>query len=172
MANLKISELPYLATIDDNMEFAVVNNQSTPETQKVTITGMTFQGGSTAYDSLNGIADPATPLLILGDGVEFLFTADTFNIKRFEANTLVSVMVTYKTSGGSIGDLSYFRPDVGGNTGPQIYLPDTAEAWNSVSVTCRSSNLSAGSQTFDLYMNLTNGVNFEFAQVFISAFER
>jgi hypothetical protein len=171
MANLKISELPYLATIDDNMEFAVVNNQSTPETQKVTITGMTFQGGSESTDSLNGIADPSSPLLILGDATEFLFTAATFNIKRYEANTLVSVMVTYKTSGGSIGDLSYFRPDVGGNTGPQIYLPDTAEAWNSVSVTCRSNNLSAGSQTYDLFMNLANGVNFEFAQVYISAFE-
>lgn len=172
MANLKISELPYLASIDDNMEFAVVNNQSTPETQKVTITGMTFQGGSTTYDSLYGIADPSTPLLILGDGSEFLFTGDTFNIKRYEANVIVSVMVTYKTSGGSIGDLSYFTTDVSGNVSDQIYLPDTAQAWNSVSVTCRASNLSAGSQTFDLYMNLANGVNFEFAQVFISAFER
>jgi hypothetical protein len=168
MANLKITELPVLATIQEDSPFAVVDLAG-PTTSQVTVTGMTFLVGQGSQDSLVDIpADPSSPFLIQGDGTEFLFTATTsFDIKRYEANSLVSVMVTYKTSGGSIGDISYFRADVGGNNGPQIYLPDTAGAWNSVSITHRSSGLVVGVQAFDLYMNLANGVNFEFAQVYL-----
>ena len=171
MANLKITELPVLATIQEGSAFAVVD-LSGPTTSQVTVTGMTFLVGAGSLDSLDTIADPSNPLLFSGDGIEFLFTATTgFDVKRYEANSLVSVLVKYKTSGGSIVDISYFRADVGGNSGPQIYLTDTAGAWNSVSVSFRSSGLAAGSQTFDLYMNLANGVNFEFAQVFLYATE-
>ncbi len=173
MANLKISELPYLASIDDNMEFAVVNNQSTPETQKVTITGMTFQGGSTTYNSLNGIADPATPIVFTGDATSFIITGDTFNTKRYESNVITSATITYRTTGGTPADISYARLDVDSSgAGRDIYLTDTNGAWNTVSFTTRDSNLSNGSHNLDLTVNLANGVIFEFAQIYIAAFER
>ena len=173
MANLKISELPGIGGIQDDYPFAVVDMNSSPiTTSKVTITGMTFQGGSTVYNTLNGIADPSTPILFLGDATEFLITGDTFNTKRIECNIITSVMVTYRTSGGSAGDLSYMRMDVDATAGTQIYLTDTANYWNTISFTGRASNLTNGSHTIDLYMNLANGVNFEFAQITLSAYER
>lgn len=172
MANLKITELPVLATIQDDSPFAVVDILGTPITSQVTITGMTFQGGSTVYNTLSGIADPATPILFSGDGVEFLFTGDTFNTKRFQSNVITSVMVTYRTSGGAASDISYMRMDVDATSGTQIYLTNTNDNWNTISFTGRESNLSNGSHTIDLYMNLASGADYEFAQVTLSAYER
>lgn len=171
MANLKISELPEIPTIADDYPFAVVDTLNVV-TSKVSVTGMTFQGGSTSYNATAGIADPATPISFVGDATEFIITGDTFNTKRYESNCITSATITYRTTGGSASDISYFRLDVDSASGRDIYLPDTNEAWNSVSFTGRGSNLSNGSHNLDLTVNLANGVTFEFAQIYIAAFER
>lgn len=172
MANLKISELPEISTIQDDYPFAVVDNL-TNTTSKVTITGMTFQGGTTAFDSLAGVANMATPISFSGDSTEFLFTGTTIDIKRVEATVIVSVLINYKSD--APGTSSSFRLDIGGTYSDYFELPQAYFAlggdFQTITVLVPMANLNTGSQNIDLYFTLENTITFDFAQVYITAFE-
>lgn len=168
MPNLKISELPQVNSINDSFEFAVVDTDNTT-TSKVTITGMTFSNGVASRDALNGIADPSTPFAIIGDGTEFVFTADTITVKKFTNRVAVSVIIQYFTD--AVSSSSTFYVDVAGDGSASIYLPGSGGAWQTASITFRPLQANQGDNTIELRMTLENGVTYSFGQVYISAFE-
>ena len=168
MANLKISELPKVDLINNDFEFAVVDTDNVV-TSKVTITGMTFDNGVASRDSLNGIADLATPLTLSGDGVEFVFTADTITVRKYENRVATSVFIVY--SADSPTTLSTFYVDIAGDSSTSFYLPYNSGGWSTVSITPRPLQALQGDNTIELRMTLENGVTFNFAQVYISGFE-
>ena len=168
MANLKISELPKVDSITNDFEFAVVDTD-TATTSKVTITGMTFNNGSMGFDSLNGIADIATPLTILGDGVDFLFTGDTITVKKFQSRVSLNVTITFSADSATTSSLFYI--DAATNLTPNFYLYHNTGGWTSITAVFRPILLSQGVNQIDLRMQLENGVTFNFGQVFLSAFE-
>lgn len=169
MANLKISELPYSPNIDNSYEFAVVNTNTSPiETQKVTITGMTWQGGAEYIDALAPTYTPAAPFTINTTGTSLYLTGFTQQTKRYEANTIVSVTITWKPDAPNDDSFIYIDVDSGSTT-PNFYLPETSGAiWRTASFTWRAPNLSAGSHSVDLYINTGSATNFEIGQIILS----
>jgi len=168
MANLKISELPQVTSINNFYEFAVVDTD-TMTTSKVTITGMTLNNGRASIFPLSNDYSLAAPYSVLGDGNEFTFTADTINVKKYTGYACVSVFMNYYTDSVSTG--STFYVDIAGDSSAALYLPGHTVEYTTVSVTFRPLDVVQGNNTIELRMTLENGVTYYFGSVYMSAFE-